>query len=191
MKSALKLVKDEIKGNEKHRFANRTYSQLVEKIVELPAPEDALLTEFVEEYVNKYYDLQYYFLVDAAYLSHPACSPSHGRKSLEKGVNDTTLHTILTSMTPLLPLDDTQTTFFTALPTTSTILRPENYKVAFQSLWLAYLRKSLSPAHLKQVVLIVHKRIIPYMNRPPLLMDFLTDVYNQGCPLQSHLSKPR
>lgn len=83
-------------------------------------------------------------------------------------------------MTPLLPLDGTQPTFFTVLPATSTILRPENYKVAFQSLWLAYLRKPLSPAHLKQLLLIIHKRITPYMNNPPLLMDFLTNAYNSG-----------
>lgn len=83
-------------------------------------------------------------------------------------------------MTPLLPLDGTPPPFFTSLPATSTILRPENYKVAFQALWLAYLRKPLSPPRLKQILLIIHKRITPYMNKPPLLMDFLTDAYNSG-----------
>jgi U3 small nucleolar RNA-associated protein 19 len=185
MKSVLKLVKDETKGNEGQRFANGTYSQLVEKLVELSEPEDTLLMEFVEEYLNRYYDLQYYFLLNAVYVtltvSYP-CTPSHCRKSVNKGVNYATLHAILSSMTPLLPLDGTQASFFTSIPATSTILRSENYKVAFQSLWLVYLRKPLSPPHLKQILLIIHKRITPYMNKPPLLMDFLTDAYNTGPP---------
>lgn len=76
MKSVLKLVKSETKGNEGHRFANKTYAQLVEVLVELSEPEDTLLIEFVEEYLNKYYDLQYYFLLDAVYIPLPVCHVS-------------------------------------------------------------------------------------------------------------------
>jgi len=102
------------------------------------------------------------------------------RKSFQNEVNYTTLHTILSAMTPLLSFDNSPPNFFTALPSTSTILLPENYKVAFQSLWLHYFRHPLAQQQLKQLLLIVHKRIIPYMNKPPLLMDWLTDAYNSG-----------
>jgi hypothetical protein len=70
---------------------------------------------------------------------------------------------------------------FTSLNQKTFILLPSSYKVAFQTVWLANLRHSFEPAQLKQVLLIVHKRIIPYMNKPQLLMDWLTDSYNTGC----------
>jgi U3 small nucleolar RNA-associated protein 19 len=69
---------------------------------------------------------------------------------------------------------------FTALPKTTSILLPSSYKVAFQSVWLAHLRHPLEPTHLKQLLLIIHKQIIPYLNKPQLLMDWLTDSYNSG-----------
>ena len=91
------------------------------------------------------------------------------------------LHTILSSLVPLLPSDDTIPEMFTPLPETTSILLSSSYKVAFQSVWLAYLRHPLEPTQLKQLLLIIHKRIIPYMNKPQMLMDWLTDSYNSGC----------
>jgi len=69
---------------------------------------------------------------------------------------------------------------FTALPPTTSILLPPSYKVAFQSVWLTHLRHPLQTPQLKQLLLIFHKRIIPYFNTPRLLMDWLTDSYNTG-----------
>ena len=71
---------------------------------------------------------------------------------------------------------------FTSLDPNTSILLPSSYRVAFQTVWLAHLRHSFEPAQLKQLLLIVHKRIIPYMNKPQLLMDWLTDSYNTGYP---------
>ena len=90
------------------------------------------------------------------------------------------IHPILLDLKPLLPSDDTIPEMFTPLPTTASILLPSSYKVAFQSAWLAHLRHPLDSAQVKQLLLIVHKRIIPYMNKPQLLMDWLTDSYNSG-----------
>jgi len=65
MTSTLGLVRDETKANRTHRFANRTYTQLVERVLEISEPNELLVNEFVEKYLNEYYDLQYYFLLDA------------------------------------------------------------------------------------------------------------------------------
>ena len=54
--------------------------------------------------------------------------------------------------------------FFKALASTISELRLNN----------------IEPAQLKQLLLIIHKRIIPYMNKPQMLMDWLTDSYNSG-----------
>jgi U3 small nucleolar RNA-associated protein 19 len=105
------------------------------------------------------------------------------RKTLQQ--TDTTtihrnIHGIIISLTPLLPLDDTIPEMFTPLPPTTSILLPPSYKVAFQSVWLPHLRHPLQTPQLKQLLLIFHKRIIPYFNKPQLLMDWLTDSYNTG-----------
>ena len=84
------------------------------------------------------------------------------------------------ALIPLLPSDNTTPAMFTPLPSTTSILLPTSYKVAFQSVWVAHLRHPLEMAQLKQLLLVVHKRIIPYMNKPQLLMDWLTDAYNAG-----------
>jgi U3 small nucleolar RNA-associated protein 19 len=70
---------------------------------------------------------------------------------------------------------------FTPLPKTTSILLPSSYKVAFQATWLSHLHHPLETSQLKQLLLIIHKQIIPYMNKPQLLMDWLTDSYNSGC----------
>jgi U3 small nucleolar RNA-associated protein 19 len=105
------------------------------------------------------------------------------RKTLQR--TDTTtihrnIHGILTSLIPLLPSDDSIPNMFTPLPPTTSILLPTSYKVTFQSVWLLHLRHSLQTSQLKQLLLIIHKRIIPYFNKPQLLMDWLTDSYNTG-----------
>ena len=105
------------------------------------------------------------------------------RKSIEQNSTDTVhqkLHHILSSLKPLLPSDDTIPEMFTPLPSTATILQPQQYKVAFQAVWLAHLRHPLEPTQLKALLLIIHKRVIPYMNKAQLLMDWLTDSYNSG-----------
>lgn len=106
------------------------------------------------------------------------------RKVLQKAsapIIHETLHSILSSLVPLLRHDGSIPEMFTALNQKTSILLPSSYKVAFQTVWLAHLRHPFEPAQLKQLLLIVHKRIIPYMNKPQLLMDWLTDSYNTGC----------
>ncbi|RKP12083.1 nucleolar complex protein, partial [Piptocephalis cylindrospora] len=49
--------------------------------------------------------------------------------------------------------------------------------------WLASLRLPLEASQYKRVLLLIHRRIIPFMSRPTMLMDFLTDSYHSGGPI--------
>lgn len=60
------------------------------------------------------------------------------------------------------------------------LLRLSVHRRALQDCWLAFLRLPLTEETYKRTLLILHKRVIPYMSQPPLLMDFLTDSYNAG-----------
>ncbi|KAG2173710.1 hypothetical protein INT43_005130 [Umbelopsis isabellina] len=61
-----------------------------------------------------------------------------------------------------------------------TLLRLSTHKKALQNCWLAFMKLPLPNDIYKKTLLIMHKRIIPHMTDPRLLMDFLTDSYNAG-----------
>ncbi|KNC32777.1 hypothetical protein FF38_02616, partial [Lucilia cuprina] len=54
------------------------------------------------------------------------------------------------------------------------------YRQAFQKAWLHILSTKLSPKAQKFILSVLHARVIINMNKPQLLMDFLTDVYSRG-----------
>ncbi|KAI8812152.1 CBF/Mak21 family-domain-containing protein [Cladochytrium replicatum] len=55
------------------------------------------------------------------------------------------------------------------------------HRKAFSNCWMAIFKLPNMPLPMyKQILAIVHKRIIPYMTNPTLLMDFLTDSYRLG-----------
>ncbi|KAF9916077.1 hypothetical protein BX616_004677 [Lobosporangium transversale] len=55
-----------------------------------------------------------------------------------------------------------------------------NHKRVFSDCWIAILRLPFTTTIYKKTLLIVHKRIIPHLPQPTVLMDFLTDSYNAG-----------
>ncbi|KAI8092693.1 CBF/Mak21 family-domain-containing protein [Halteromyces radiatus] len=60
------------------------------------------------------------------------------------------------------------------------LLQLKVHKREFSKGWLAILRLPMTEEYYRRVLLIVHKRILPHLNEPRLLMDFLTDAYNVG-----------
>jgi len=66
----LRLVKDEtvLGSRDVTKFANKTYSLFVEKILQSKTLDDAVLKEVCDKYLNTYYDVQFYFLQDAGYI---------------------------------------------------------------------------------------------------------------------------
>ncbi|KAG0335981.1 hypothetical protein BG000_007051 [Podila horticola] len=55
-----------------------------------------------------------------------------------------------------------------------------NHKRVFSDCWIAVLRLPFTTVIYKKTLLIIHKRIIPHLPNPTVLMDFLTDSYNGG-----------
>ncbi|KAF9934147.1 hypothetical protein BGZ65_003868, partial [Modicella reniformis] len=60
------------------------------------------------------------------------------------------------------------------------LLRLHNHQRVFSDCWIAILKLPFTTMIYKKTLLIVHKRIIPHLPRPTVLMDFLTDSYNSG-----------
>ncbi|KAF9148929.1 hypothetical protein BGX20_006177 [Mortierella sp. AD010] len=55
-----------------------------------------------------------------------------------------------------------------------------NHRRVFSDCWIAILKLPFTTVIYKKTLLIVHKRIIPHLPQPTVLMDFLTDSYNAG-----------
>lgn len=53
-------------------------------------------------------------------------------------------------------------------------------RAAYSDCWLKLLRLPLSQPVYRKILQVIHKKIIPFMSQPTLLIDFLTDSYNQG-----------
>lgn len=62
----------------------------------------------------------------------------------------------------------------------SYILQLKNHKRAFADCWINLLRLPLNEEIYKKTLLILHKRILPHMMHPNVLMDFLSDSYQVG-----------
>ncbi|ORZ19354.1 CBF/Mak21 family-domain-containing protein [Absidia repens] len=60
------------------------------------------------------------------------------------------------------------------------LLQLSVHKKSFTNAWLAILKLPLTEEYYRRTLLIMHKRILPHLSDPRLLMDFLTDAYNAG-----------
>ncbi|CEP19798.1 hypothetical protein [Parasitella parasitica] len=60
------------------------------------------------------------------------------------------------------------------------LLQLSVHKRGFTDCWLKLMKLPLSDEMYKKILLILHKRILPHLSEPKLLMDFLTDSYNVG-----------
>ncbi|XP_040458184.1 LOW QUALITY PROTEIN: nucleolar complex protein 4 homolog [Falco naumanni] len=54
------------------------------------------------------------------------------------------------------------------------------HKQAFEKMWLSFLKHKLPAGLYKKVLVIMHDSILPYMNEPTLMIDFLTVAYGIG-----------
>ena len=72
----LRLVKDETIMNSANamKFSNSTYLQLTDAILKSETLEESIQNGFCDSYLNKYYDLQFYFLQNAAYFIPKCCT---------------------------------------------------------------------------------------------------------------------
>ncbi|XP_019394536.1 PREDICTED: nucleolar complex protein 4 homolog [Crocodylus porosus] len=56
----------------------------------------------------------------------------------------------------------------------------KEHKRAFERMWLVFLKYKLPSSLYKKVLMILHDSILPHMNEPTLMIDFLTAAYDIG-----------
>lgn len=174
-------VKD---GKRQPYFPNKSYRDLISALIKSVNGEvladglhsNIILGEFLNKYYKKYADLQQYFFLELTL----------------DDFNDTDRELVFSKVLTVVNQESTilntleKRTFIKNLPSIATNLN--EYKNQFESKWLTLLSSKLTLAQYKTVLLILHKRIIPYLKNPANLMDFLTDSYDLGDTLISILA---
>lgn len=167
-------------GASKPVVSRATYAEIVRGIIE--ARSDAAAKELAVTFASAFDDLRYYFYGALA----QALSDSELAES--KDVAQIVLDMLL-DVGNFPQTDADIKTFYmkekpyvskTAKKADGDPLLHSSHKIAFEKAWLACLRLKLSISQYKTVLNVLHQKVMPYMARPQMLMDFLTDSYNVG-----------
>lgn len=158
-------------------FPTKSYRDLVTSLMKSQNGEvlhdgtnsNVVIQEFISSYYKKYYDLQFYFIAE---LSTEELSESDNEVAFSKFL------TVMKEKTLISGSSDGFKTYLNNLP--AVVSNEHQYKTDFETKWLFFLGKQLSEEQYKTTLLILHKRIIPYLKKPTNLMDFLTDSYEVG-----------
>lgn len=167
-------------------FPTQTYRKLIQSLLKVntfPLEVDGtssnfILEEFGSKYFGKYWDLQFYLFHTLQDVEEDASFAGAGDSALIGNF----YRIALTSAKLLFDVEDQQSqpnwsTTSGALP--SIAYKTSAFKSAFQKTILRVISlPSIQTSQYKSILLVLHKRIIPYMAQPQNLMDFLTDCYN-------------
>lgn len=154
-------------------FATSFFRRFFEAFIALENGGD-LRREFIEHYLNKFDDVRLYTLkaikVSADELLK---APSAQKKDSIFG--------LLEGLRNMPAEQESIGTFLT--DDTNDIRKIHSLKThrkAFSEAWVAALKLPMNIEQLKRILLMLHKRVIPHMVQPNVLMDFLTDAYDAG-----------
>lgn len=160
-------------------FPTKTFKNLITTLIKSNNGEvlsdgtnsNIIIQEFLTNYYKKYEDLQFYFINE---LSTEEFDSSDDVSVTSKFL------TIMREKLTLCQSEDGEIikSFVSNLP--SIAQNQVHYKSAFEAKWLYFMNKNLNNSQYKTILLILHKRIIPFFARPTKLMDFLTDSYEVG-----------
>ncbi|KAJ6129575.1 hypothetical protein N7512_002355 [Penicillium capsulatum] len=169
---SMRLVKERITHipGADHNVWATLFKDIFEAIVEADEGQD-LRSEFVTKFVKEYEDVRFHTF---GQISEYA-SARRSSDTLE------TLISILSACDDVPGEGHEFENFFTNPEAKNKrILSVHGHKKRAQEAWLAILRNNISQSQRKSLLRIMVHNIEPWFTRPELLMDFLTDSYNEG-----------
>ncbi|CAJ0632637.1 15382_t:CDS:10 [Entrophospora sp. SA101] len=177
-------------------FPNNQYYRIVEALIDNENFNEHLLNEFVEKYWNIYDDLRFYFFKDIINFAvdngkskekyGPLSKKIKNERSQEERLYNLMENTLqILENLRTMPTDSSEIDeFWTSHPAPSSILLQLGaHRKVFSDCWLSFFKLPMTEESYKKILSIMHKKIIPHMKQPTLLMDFLTDSYNAAISL--------
>ncbi|KAJ2259931.1 Maturation and nuclear export of 40S ribosomal subunits interacting protein [Coemansia sp. RSA 376] len=179
------------KSSGSYEFPNSLYLSILELILDGSEASDHLLRTLADSYLNLYDDLRYYFYRDVAKIASPDYDPFKSGKSgartkslVEEAESFVRNTFAVMGMIKVVPTAKEYTAFWVnaVSPTgdENSVSNAAAHRKAFSEAWVAFLRQPLTAEIYKQVLLSMHRRIIPHMVDATGLMDFLSTAYDAG-----------
>jgi len=162
-------------------FPREFFADILAAVLEQLQSAQGLLNEFVANYIDKYDDLRYYtFKVLAAMLqSRSKEGPDDGAGNSDRSTTFENAFALLSSLENVPGSRKEPLNFYIHRPKKSHSLNSvSQHKKQAQEAWMALLNLDLTKAQQKQALGVVSTVIAPWLAKPELLMDFLTDCYN-------------
>ncbi|KAJ2740724.1 Maturation and nuclear export of 40S ribosomal subunits interacting protein, partial [Coemansia sp. BCRC 34301] len=182
-----------------YEFPNALYLNILELVLDSTEPTDQLLRSLADSYLNLYDDLRYYFYRDVAKIASPDYDPfkTGGRSGVRSKSLVEEAEAFVRNTFAVLGMIKTAGTTFAGREYTAfwvgggaeveapsgdenSVSSATAHRKAFSEAWIAFLRQPLTADIYKQVLLTMHRRIIPHMVDATGLMDFLSTAYDSG-----------
>ncbi|KAJ2698136.1 Maturation and nuclear export of 40S ribosomal subunits interacting protein [Coemansia sp. IMI 209128] len=173
-----------------YEFPNSLYLSILELILDGSEASDHLLRSLADSYLNLYDDLRYFFYRDIAKIASPDFDPFKSGKSgarskslVEEAESFVRNTFAVLGMIKVVPGAKEYTAFWVSgVPPAGddSVSSAAAHRKAFSEAWIAFLRQPLTAEIYKQVLLSMHRRIIPHMVDATGLMDFLSTAYDAG-----------
>ncbi|EZF36044.1 nucleolar complex protein [Trichophyton mentagrophytes] len=173
---SMQLIKEQIAhytGSDINVWSSGYFNDILAAVVQ--PGNDKLRAHFTDSFFQKYHDITVYTVLRlSTYLSE--------QRDAE------TLDSIVDLLSNIGEPADLHQRFETAYTDTSKI-SPKNkgpftsensFKIRVQTAWLAVLRNQMTKSQRKHLLRIMSHVVVPWFAKPELLMDFLTDCYNEG-----------
>ncbi|KAJ2319059.1 Maturation and nuclear export of 40S ribosomal subunits interacting protein [Coemansia sp. RSA 2704] len=177
-------------------FPSEGFQEVVAAVLGGARSSEHLLRALAESYVNSYDDLRLHFYRSVARLASPDYDPFAGRGRRHVRGEPVSpafvqnAHVVLGQVRvreagAALWVAQAASQNKSQGPSQSksqggAALSAAAHTRAFSEAWLAFLRLPLTPDIFKQVLLTIHKRVIPHMGDAKQLMDFLSSAYEAG-----------
>ncbi|KAI6311539.1 hypothetical protein MCOR07_009081 [Pyricularia oryzae] len=176
---AMRLLKAEAsatnKDSEEYTFPRTFLAQIVAGIISPGRSAEELRNEFLEKYVNENADVRFYtFRAVSEFLGSQATP-------LSTECFDGAFH-LLSHIEGASQSNKDLDTFYLDPPkkTSHAVLSAAQHKKHAQEAWSKLLGTGLDKEQKKQVLSIISRVIAPWYSKPEMLMDFLTDSFNEG-----------
>ncbi|KAJ1967587.1 Maturation and nuclear export of 40S ribosomal subunits interacting protein [Dispira parvispora] len=192
-----------------YTFPDELYQNLVTAIVNSVSYSDDFHNVWLTSYLRSYHDLHYYFLKVVGDVFSPdqevGKSTRRGTSNSSSSLARVNVFRIVESLQPLPSSLDSTCQYWgedpTHLPNKESAKRsrkkkrtgdrvqptepslptcPQACRQVFSRAWLAIMSYPLDMDTYKRVLLVMHKQIIPYMEFPHQLFDFLIAAYESG-----------
>ncbi|KAM7145036.1 nucleolar complex protein 4 homolog [Macrochelys suwanniensis] len=168
------LVKAEWKGS--FSFPRELLKLVVENLI--PCEEDAsLLISRFQEYLE--YDDIRYFVMKA--VAENIGQVMQKTKEVPLPIYQQNVFSLISSIS--MPSKENEVVSFMVKQANQEewkVSKLKEHKRAFERMWLGFLKHKLPTGLYKKVLVILHDSILPYLNEPTLMIDFLTVAYDIG-----------